>query len=90
MSATSSLQNDNSFSPLNSTVYYDFSTSKSKAFGENEIQVDNLPVARFALFGGDVNQEGHIDLTDVLAVYNDASNFTTGYMNTLVYRRQHQ
>lgn len=82
MSATSPLQNDNSFSPLNSTVYYDFSTSKSKGFGENEIQVDNLPVARFALFGGDVNQEGHIDLTDVLAVYNDASNFTTGYVNT--------
>lgn len=76
------LQTGNSFSPLNSSAHYDFSTDKSRAFGDNQILVDALPASKFALFGGDVNQEGHIDLTDVLAVYNDASNFTTGYVNT--------
>jgi len=82
LSATSPIQSDNSFSPLNSTVTYDFTTEMAKAFGSNQIQVDNLPLNKFALFGGDVNQEGNIDLTDVLAIYNDASNFVTGYVNT--------
>ena len=81
-STNSPLKSDNSFSPLNSSASYDFTTAKSKAFGSNQIQVDNSPVNKFALLGGDVNQEGHVDLTDVLAVYNDASNFVTGYVNS--------
>ena len=81
-SEASPIHSDNSFSPLNSSAAYDFSTAQSKAFGSNQIQVDNSPVNKFALYGGDVNQEGNIDLTDVLTVYNDASNFTNGYVNT--------
>jgi len=48
---------------------YNFLTSG--AYGGN-----TTPAGEF--FGGDVNQNGIIDLTDVLLVYNDASIFTSG------------
>ncbi|HMS34997.1 MAG TPA: hypothetical protein PKC91_13025, partial [Ignavibacteria bacterium] len=57
---------------------YNFTTSASTAFGNNLINVDNSPV-RFAVYSGDANQDGYINLTDVLKVYNDASSFVTGY-----------
>jgi len=61
--------------------WYDFSINPNAAFGNNTIQVNNSPV-RYALYSGDVNQEGTIDLADVLLVYNDASEFAAGYRNT--------
>jgi hypothetical protein len=45
------------------------------------IQVDASPV-RFAIFGGDVNQDGTVDATDVSTIDNDASNFISGYVVT--------
>jgi len=50
-------------------------------FGGNEIQVDASPV-RFAMYGGDVNQDGVVDATDLGLIDNDAFNFVTGYVNT--------
>lgn len=60
---------------------YDFTTSSLKAYGSNMKQVDDSPV-RFAIYNGDVNLDGIIDLNDVLLIYNDANNFITGYIET--------
>lgn len=60
---------------------YDFTDMISKAFGNNMKLADSAPV-RFAIFSGDVNQDGFIDLTDVILVYNEASLFLSGYRNT--------
>jgi len=36
----------------------------------------------FAIFGGDVNQDGLVDSSDMIAADNDASTFVSGYVNT--------
>ncbi len=64
-----------------SHMYYDFTTSSSQAFGSNMIQVDSAPIA-FAIYSGDVNQDGTIDLTDGSLIDNDALNFASGYLTT--------
>jgi len=60
-------------------VNYDLSSAISQAFGSNMIQVDTSPV-RFAVYSGDVNQDGVIDLNDVISVYNASTVFSTGYV----------
>ena len=45
------------------------------------IQVDNSPLT-FAIYGGDVNQTGEVDASDLSTIDNDAFNFVTGYVNT--------
>ena len=57
---------------------YNYSTSASTAYGNNLISVDNSP-SRYAAYSGDVNQDGFINLSDVIKVYNDGSNFVNGY-----------
>jgi len=59
-----------------------FSVDAIYAFGNNEIQVDNDPYNVFAFYSGDVNQDGTIDLSDVLQIYNEAGTFVTGYAVT--------
>lgn len=66
---------------LGSTFSYDFTTASSQAFGNNMMQADASPV-KYAIYTGDVNQDGAIDLTDVIQTYNDANNFITGYVVT--------
>lgn len=56
-------------------------TDTANVFGGNLIIVDNSPL-KFGLYSGDVNQDGFIDLTDVIAINNDANSFATGYINT--------
>ncbi|MBK8553224.1 MAG: hypothetical protein IPL53_20055 [Ignavibacteria bacterium] len=60
---------------------YNFTTSETQAYGNNMILVNTSP-ARYAGYSGDVNQNGFIDLTDLIAISNNASNFVTGYVNT--------
>jgi len=69
------------FPSLISQLSYDFTTDSAKAFGNNLIRVDNSPV-EFAIYNGDVNQDGVVDATDASAVENDAFNFLTGYVST--------
>lgn len=64
-----------------SQLFYSLSTSSSQAYGNNLVQVDNSPT-RFAIFSGDVNQDGIIDAADLSAVDNDAFNSVSGYVNT--------
>lgn len=66
---------------VNNDCYYDFCLSANKAYGDNMKQVDASPV-RFAFYGGDANQDGSVDVTDIIEVYNDAANIATGYVRT--------
>ncbi len=45
------------------------------------IQVDTGPNI-FAIYSGDVNQDGSVDGLDLSLVDNDAFNFVTGYVST--------
>ena len=67
---------------VNSDASVAFSVNSNYAYGDNEIQVDNNPYDVFAFYSGDVNQDGFIDLTDVLTIYNGTNNFLTGYVVT--------
>ncbi len=60
---------------------YDFTTAASQAYGNNQIQVDASPV-RFAIYGGDVNQDGSTDALDLSMADNDVFNFVTGYVKS--------
>lgn len=60
---------------------YDFTNSINKAYGNNLKQTDTSPV-NFSIFSGDVNQNGNIDLSDMLLVYNAGASFSTGYKVT--------
>jgi len=69
----------NSF--VDNSLVYDFTAAANKAYGSNQIQVDITPV-KFAIYSGDVNQDGVVDGTDAALVDNDAFNFVTGYVNS--------
>lgn len=62
-------------------VNYDFTNASSQAFGNNLKQVDASPV-RFAVYSGDVNQDGAVDLSDITSIYNNSINFLAGYVAT--------
>jgi subtilisin-like proprotein convertase family protein len=69
------------FDASTSQAVYDFTNDTTKAFGNNLIQVDNSPV-KYAIYSGDVNQDGTIDLSDIQLIDNDALNFSSGYVST--------
>jgi len=56
-------------------VVYDFTTSKTKAYGDNQI----LKSGEYCIYGGDVDQSGSVNLTDVLQIYNNSMGFSYGY-----------
>ena len=60
---------------------FSFVSSLIQSYGNNLIQIDNSPV-RFGIYGGDTNQDGTVDATDVSAIDNDAANFAGGYVAT--------
>ncbi|MBX7042065.1 MAG: hypothetical protein K1X85_04090 [Ignavibacteria bacterium] len=63
------------------SAFIDMTSAQNRAFGNNMIQVNSSPL-RFALFSGDVNQDGTIDATDLAMIDNDAINFSGGYIST--------
>jgi hypothetical protein len=63
------------------TLNYDFLPAAANAYSGNQIQVDASPV-RFAIYSGDVNQDGTIDASDVSDTDNDAYSSVSGYVNT--------
>ena len=69
---------------LNDSVlkYIDFYSSQSNAFGNNLKLVDSYPYNIFAVYSGDVNQDGTIDASDVSQTDNDSYNSLSGYVNT--------
>lgn len=67
--------------PTFDTLSYNFTLGSSQAFGANQIQIDTSPL-KFAMYNGDENQDGNVDVTDVVDIYNDALNFISGYVQT--------
>jgi hypothetical protein len=57
---------------------YDFTTAQSQAYGNNLTQFGT----KWCIYTGDINQDGYVNLTDLLAVNNDAYNQVTGYVET--------
>ena len=63
-----------------SSTSYDFSSSLTQAYDDGV----NPPMAamagnKFAFFGGDVNQDGTVDASDMAEVDNDNAVFAFGY-----------
>ena len=58
---------------------YSFALNVSMAYGSN---LYNLGDGNFALWSGDVNQDGIVESTDFSAIENDAQNFLSGYIVT--------
>lgn len=63
------------------SLSYSFSTAAVQAYGNNMVQVDSSPL-RFAVYNGDENQNGSVDLVDITDTYNSASGFAAGYLST--------
>jgi hypothetical protein len=64
---------------MGSTVLYDFTTSISKAYGNNMTLLSN---GKAAIYNGDINQDENIDLLDFSIVETDINNFQSGYFAT--------
>lgn len=65
---------------INNDLYYDFYFAANRAYGNNQKQIDSSPYLRFGFYSGDFNQDGFVNLTDVVGVYNASSTFTNGYV----------
>ena len=60
------------------TLNFDFTSAASQAYDNNQVLVGS----NYSIYTGDVNQDGIVDLSDIIAIYNDAGNFVTGYVVT--------
>ena len=60
-------------------LLYDFTTSSSKAYGNNLVQ---LSAGVFGLYSGDINNDGNIDNSDYSAWEIDANDFAYGFYIT--------
>ncbi|MDZ4711824.1 MAG: hypothetical protein SGI89_05810 [bacterium] len=68
----------NTVSFTNNNFNYDFTASSSQAYGNNM----KLVGSEWCIFSGDVNDDGIIEAADLIIVYNDVINFTSGYVNS--------
>jgi hypothetical protein len=59
------------------TIVYNFNTDAYKAFGDNQKEISH---GKYALLVGDVNQDGVVDLSDLVAMDADLTNGTVGYV----------
>ncbi len=67
------------FSPLTHQTSFKFVNALTSAYGSNMAKVDSSPL-RYAMYGGDVNQDGNVGALDVSAIDNDVFNFVSGYV----------
>jgi hypothetical protein len=59
--------------------FYDFSIHPNQAFGANQTQIEP---GLWALYSGDINQDGVVDGLDYNEWENDSNNFVGGYFST--------
>jgi hypothetical protein len=59
------------------SISYDFTTGASQAYGNNLMLMTG---GLWVVFGGDVNQDGLVDSSDMILVDNSASGFASGYI----------
>jgi hypothetical protein len=57
---------------------YNMTTDQTQAYGNNLIQKGT----KWCIYSGDVNQDGLVDLSDLIAVDNDNAGYKTGYNAT--------
>ncbi|MEO8447767.1 MAG: DNRLRE domain-containing protein [bacterium] len=57
---------------------YDFTNASTQAFGDNLA----FNSGKYCMFNGDMSRDGAIDVTDIVGVYNDGTNFLSGYLVT--------
>lgn len=50
----------------------------AKAYGDNQVKIGEY----WCMYNGDVNQDGTVDLGDLIEIDNDNANFVTGYVPT--------
>jgi hypothetical protein len=60
------------------TLTYDFTTAQNKAFGNNM----KLVGTKWCIYGGDVNQDGFVESSDLNLVYMQNISGATGYSTT--------
>ncbi len=63
------------------TLSYNMTDQSAKAFGDNLVLVNSI-LGRYAIYSGDVNQDGIIDITDMMDIDNDVYNYASGYRIT--------
>lgn len=63
---------------VNNTLTYDFTTAASQAYGDNLL----LQGSEYTVYTGDVNQDGFVELEDVVEVNDAAQIFLNGYVVT--------
>ncbi len=56
---------------------YDFTSAANKAYNSNLIQVSSSPEL-WAIYGGDVNQDGYVDPLDIALIDQDSFNYVAG------------
>lgn len=61
---------------------YSFLPAESQAYGNNLLKIDSYPNNRYAVYSGDVNKDGIVDINDLEQIDNDAFGFTPGYVPT--------
>jgi len=59
---------------LTDTAFYDFTTAASQAYGNNL----KLKGSKYCTYSGDINQDGIIDASDLIKIYNDSYVGVTG------------
>ncbi|MBS1551013.1 MAG: hypothetical protein JST15_02960 [Bacteroidetes bacterium] len=59
---------------LTDTTFYDFTTAAAQAYGSNL----KLKGSKYCAYSGDINQDGIIDASDLIKVYNDSYVGLTG------------
>lgn len=67
---------------ITSSCQYDFSHDATSAYGNNEALLSGTFPIRYAIYSGDINQEGNIDLIDNIQVENSSNQFEIGYQTT--------
>lgn len=63
------------------TLSYNFTTDSSKTYGNNVKNVDNSPLT-YSIYSGDAGQDGNIDVSDLVQIYNDQIILASGYLPT--------
>lgn len=63
---------------VNILTNYNFTTSQAQSFGNNTL----LKYGRWCFYSGDENQDGTIDVSDIVDIYNDVLSGTFGYVST--------
>lgn len=57
---------------------YDFTPEFAQAYGNNLIPISN----KYCIYSGDTNQDGAVDVTDLIGIFNAGSSFSAGYIET--------